>query len=166
MRRMQPAPLTMVFLSPLSLGQDWEDITVRWERGYFRDRIKPLRPKLSLFCTRIAYTLNVMEEMTIDASGFYTARAEVLYQENFPGVTLLGGVDWSLGESGRLCLNLDLGYIYPFAGYAEIKQIKEDKVDELLTEGYMVEGTLGMNKVTALDFVDFSVGIGIALGRR
>ena len=133
---------------------------------YFKDRTTPLRPKVSLFYSRIGYTLNVMEEVSVEVSGIQTTSTNVLYQENFQCIELLAGLDWSLGKSGKLCLNFDLGYRYPFAGYEEVRQTKDEKVAEYRSMGYTVSDSFGNDKVTWFDYVDLSVGIGFALGRR
>ena len=81
-------------------------------------------------------------------------------------MAVLAGVDWSLGKSGKLYINLDLGYVYPFAGYEEIRQIMDEKVAQFRSDGYTISDSFNMDKVTWFDFVEFSVGVGFALGRR
>jgi hypothetical protein len=125
---------------------------------FFGNRYQALRPKLSLFISSIGHTINVMEKM----SG---GTAEVLYQEHFPGAGFLAGADWRIGKESRICVDVGLGYVYPFKGYKEVKRIMDDQVAYWRSRGYDIEDVLGSDTVTPIDYIAFSIGVSYALGR-
>lgn len=125
---------------------------------YFADRTKALRPKVSLFFSSIGHTINVSDRIVGGSS-------DVLYQEHFPGLGFLAGVDWGRGQKRRICLDIGLGYVYPFKGYAAVKRIMDDQVRFWRSSGHDIEDRLGLDTVTPLDYVSLSLGVSIAWGR-
>ena len=126
---------------------------------YLKKRYESIRPKLSVFLSSVGYTLNVMEKITGEGT------SNVLYQENFSGIAALIGFDWRLGKASKLCLEFGLGYVYPFAGYNEVKRINDEQVEIFELLGYEIEDMLGLDTVSAMDFICISLGINYALGR-
>jgi len=125
---------------------------------YFKKRYETLRPKMTIFYSNIGYTINVTEKMT-------GGSVNVLFQQNFPGMGAIIGVNWRLGKTSKICVDAGLGYVYPFKGYTEVKRIKDEQVQYWEQQGYEIEKMLGMGTVTALDFVNFAIGVSYAIGR-
>jgi len=151
----------MSFDLGLGLGPLAKGVTVDISPGisvFFGNRYQALRPKLSLFVSTIGHTINVMEKM----SG---GTAEVLYQEHFPGAGFLAGADWRIGKESRICVDVGLGYVYPFKGYKEVKRIMDDQVAYWRSRGFVIEDVLGSDTVTAIDYITISIGVSYALGR-
>lgn len=151
----------MSFDLGLGLGPLAKGVTVDISPGisvFFGNRYQALRPKLSLFVSTIGHTINVMEKM----SG---GTAEVLYQEHFPGAGFLAGADWRIGKESRICVDVGLGYVYPFKGYKEVKRIMDDQVAYWRSRGFDIEDALGSDTVTAIDYITISIGVSYALGR-
>lgn len=141
----------------LASGPRWDissGISVHLSKRY-----TPLRPKITAIYSTGGYTLNIMEKMT------GTGPVEVLYQEVYQGMGILGGFDWRISKTSGLCVDFGMGFVCPFISCNELQQIYDEHIEDLELQGYEVEKSFGLTTVNPFEFLEISMGINYTFGR-
>ena len=117
---------------------------------HFLDRYATVRPKITLTYSNVVAAILFLEENSLDP----------LYDETFPGLAAYAGVDWRISKTSPLCIDLNVGWIFPFEGNDKIKE-KFDRVkDDLQSQGYVMT-----DEKINLETPKISIGITYSIGR-
>ena len=111
---------------------------------HFRDRYSAIRPKISVSYSNIAAATFILDEIDLST----------LYEETFAGIGLFLGIDWRPTETSAFCLDLNIGWIFPFVGNDEILNRYDKAVDDLADRGYIIT-----EEMKSLNTPKVSIGI-------
>jgi hypothetical protein len=117
---------------------------------YFSGRYSAARPKITLCYSNVAGAI-----VMFDIENF-----ETLYDETFHGIGIYGGVDWRLSKTFPLCLDLNVGWVFPFVGNDEIRRKYDEVKEDLESRGYV-----GGEEMEGLGTPKISIGFNYAPGR-
>lgn len=132
----------------------WEPILSGTAVLHFRDRCATIRPKLSVCYSSAAAVIVIFDE-SYDASPFDT-----VYDEYFPGFGIYGGIDWRLGRTSSMCLDLNIGWTFASVGNDEVLRRYEEIKADLIAAGYVSQW-----ETISLDTPKISVGVTYSPGR-
>lgn len=123
-----------------------------WEPGvsvsgavHFGSQYAAVRPKLTLAYSNIVAASLLLEEDSVDA----------LYEETFSGIGIYGGMDWRLDKTSPFCIDLNIGWVFPFVGNSEIRERYDRAKADLRSQGYSLTGAEHLS----LDRPKVSLGI-------
>jgi hypothetical protein len=111
---------------------------------HFGDRYAPVRPKITVSLSNATGVIALIDQ----------ADMEALYSKTYPGVGAYAGLDFRLGKTSPLGIDLNIGWVFPFAGNDAILKDYEEVRDRYVSEGY----TLSDEKLS-LNTPKFSIGI-------
>jgi len=117
---------------------------------YFRDRYESIRPKISISYSTCAAAILILDQDDM----------EPMYDEMFSGIGVYLGIDWRLSKTSPLCLDLNVGWVFPSVGNDEIERKYDEAVDDLRSRNIMIT----YEKLN-LDTPKISVGISYAPAR-
>ena len=117
---------------------------------HFLDRYSGVRPKITLTYSNVVGAILLLKENSLDP----------LYDESFPGIATYAGLDWRLSKTSPLCIDLNIGWVFPFVGNDEIRRRYDEAVVDLKSRGYVLT-----QETIALDTPKISIGITYSLGR-
>ena len=99
--------------------------------GYFTRKHTGVRPKFSIYFMNFATI--VIPEGEKASNG-----------EMYPGLGFFGGLDFRLGRTTPLCIDVGIGYVHTFKKFEDIKQEWFDKQYILDKDAAKVRGYLGL----------------------
>jgi len=114
------------------------------------DRYNAVRPKITFTYSNIVAANILMKEGTLDP----------MYEETFSGVAAYAGIDWRLGKTSPWCVDLNIGWIFPFVGNDEIKKRWDRQVAYFRSIGYQLT-----SETISLDTPKIYIGITYSIGR-
>lgn len=117
---------------------------------HFGDRYANIRPKITLSYSNVAAAILILRE----------GRFDPLYDETFTGVGIYAGFDWRLSKTSPLCLDLNVGWIFPSAGNNEVEKKYNEVVNDIKSQGFITT----YEKLN-LDTPKISIGISYAPAR-
>ncbi len=117
---------------------------------HFLDRYATVRPKATLTYSNVVAAILFLEENSLDP----------LYDETFPGLAAYAGVDWRISKTSPICIDLNVGWTFPFEGNDEIKKKFDEVKYDLQSQGYVMT-----DEKINLETPKISIGITYSIGR-
>lgn len=124
---------------------------------HFFDRYSAVRPKITaIWSNTCGYNL-ILGKSSFGTTGDY----KVLYKEAFPGFAVYMGLDYRLGKTSNFVIDLNIGAVFPSAGFEKIKKRYNDEKHQLESRGWTFENeTASFNS-----FPKISLGVSYVIGR-
>ena len=111
---------------------------------HFGDRYANFRPKITVTYSNIVGAILMLE----------SGGTETLYDETFAGIGIYAGFDWRIMKTLPFCLDVNIGWTFPFVGNDEMMKRYNDVRDDLINRGYM-----STDDSNSLETVKISIGI-------
>jgi len=124
----------------------WESALSAGAVLHLGSRWAPVRPKLTVTYSTAAAAIIILD------NSFGSTSLDPLYKELFPGFGVYGGMDWRIGRSSTICLDLNVGWIFPNVGNHGVEERYWKAVEDLIGEGYSLQNeklSLGTPKISA-----------------
>lgn len=115
------------------------------------NRYATVRPKLTAIFSTAVTAVWFLEEGSF----------ETIYDEIFPGIGTYFGFDYRLGKREKLCIDINVGWLFPFIGKDEVRRKWEEATNDLERRGYIVDGDSPPN----LNTPKLSIGLTYSFGR-
>lgn len=129
----------------------WEPAFSLSASVYLVDRTQAVRPKLTGVYSNAVAVVAILD----DGDPF-----DALYSKLYDGLAVYGGIDWRISKTSSICLDINVGAVFPTVGVDQVNEDHERIEEEFRSQGYVLRE---FSKARTFPFV--SLGITLNPGR-